>query len=465
MSPDAGHSETGIVGAKVGDKYVLERLLGRGGNGEVWRARNDITRGPVAIKIVASDPERRARGVQEAYVGANLSHRNVVRVFDAFHGANGAFFLVMEALEGETVLARIVRQGSLPVHEALTVAAGVLRGLAHAHDAGVLHRDLSTTNVFLANDGDGRAVPKLLDFGLAKLTRGSIRTSQNDVLGTPQYMAPEHVRGHALDARSDLFVVGILLYEMLSGVSPFERDTPAASLAAILEETVDAHPSIPPRIWLVIQRALAKQPYERFASANDLLDELRRASDGPIDDDVAPSLYAVRHVPTEPPPGEAPVTTGDAERAVESVTSSGVASPSREEHAGRRARGRRIVVTVLAFATLATISAGVKTLLQRPDAPATASAAIAAPAPPPTLATPTPTPTPTPTSTSREDSVVATAAPTIPLPKAAPSKAANVAPAVRDGTPRGPSSTPSGSGRPRVPVTAAKPSVATTPGF
>lgn len=354
-------NDSPVTGFRVGEKYVLERLLGRGGNGEVWRARNDVTRGPVAIKIVAGDPDRKARGEQEAFVGANLNHRNVVRVYDAFYGQNGVFFLVMEALQGETVHQRLARQGSLALDEALSIVAAVLRGLAHAHELGVLHRDISPSNLFLANDGDGRAVPKLLDFGLAKAARATIQTSEGDVLGTPQYMAPEQVRGAKLDGRADLFVVGALLYELITGVCVFERHTPSACLAAILEDTVDPHALIPPRIWIVIQRALAKQPYERFLSANEFLDELSRAAERSIDETVSPALNVdCRDASVLSPSHAIMPPPAMLEGAVES--SAAANEVTSDSLARRRKRGRRIVGAVVGASLLCALIAGIRAL-------------------------------------------------------------------------------------------------------
>jgi serine/threonine protein kinase len=269
-------------GARVGGKYDLVRLLASGGMGEVWMARNVVTGGHVAVKRCLEDTpgqEAAERFRHEARLGAMLSHRGIVRVFDLVEERDARPVLVMELLRGESLERALARHGPMPEREALAVAVGVLAALAHAHDRGVTHRDITPANVFLAVDPDGHVTPKLVDFGLAKLPATGVRTIEGRVLGTPRYMAPERIRGAGdVDARSDLFSVGVVLFEMLTGANPFAASTPAASLAAVLEVVVDPDPRIGPRVWVEVQRALAKRPYERHASARELGDALLAAA-------------------------------------------------------------------------------------------------------------------------------------------------------------------------------------------
>ncbi len=186
----------------------------------------------------------------------------------------------MELLRGETLERYLRRRGPLPTAEAIAIAVPILSALAHAHDSGIVHRDVTPANVFLAVDPDGHVTPKLLDFGIAKIPSASpMRTMDGRALGTPAYMAPERIReGVDVDGRSDLFSVGVVLYEMLAGACPFAAGTPAASLAAVLEVVVDPDPRIEPRIWLEIRRALSKRPYERATTAAAMATELLAAS-------------------------------------------------------------------------------------------------------------------------------------------------------------------------------------------
>jgi serine/threonine protein kinase len=270
-------------GVTVGAKYRLVRRIGAGGMGEVWIARNRTTGAEVAVKMglgAATHEDSALRFRHEARLGAMLSHRSIVRIFDLVEEEDGTLILVMELLRGETLERYLHRRGPLPTGEALGIAIPLLSALAHAHDSGIVHRDVTPANVFLAIDPDGHVTPKLLDFGIAKIPSASpTRTIDGRALGTPAYMAPERIRAQAdADGRSDLFSVGVLLYEMLTGVCPFAAGTPAASLAAVLEVVVDPDPRIDPRIWLEVRRALSKRPYQRASTAAAMAGDLLAAA-------------------------------------------------------------------------------------------------------------------------------------------------------------------------------------------
>ncbi len=271
------------AGGIVGGKYRLVRRIGAGGMGEVWIARNRTTGAEVAVKMglgAATPDDSALRFRHEARLGAMLSHRSIVRIFDLVEEEDGTLILVMELLRGETLERYLHRRGPLPTAEAIAIAVPILSALAHAHDSGIVHRDVTPANVFLAVDPDGHVTPKLLDFGIAKIPSASpTRTIDGRALGTPAYMAPERIRERAdVDGRSDLFSVGGILYEMLAGACPFAAGTPAASLAAVLEVVVDPDPRIDPRVWLEIRRALSKRPYERAPSASAMATDLLAAS-------------------------------------------------------------------------------------------------------------------------------------------------------------------------------------------
>jgi serine/threonine protein kinase len=274
-------------GARLG-AYEVISPLGAGGMGEVFRARDARLGRDVAIKIlpesVARDPDRLARFEREAQAVASLSHPNIVAVFEFGQQPSAAGppqpFVVMELLDGETLRERL-GGGALPVRKALDIATQLARGLAAAHDKNLLHRDLKPENIFLLADGQ----VKILDFGLARAidtpaagsgaTQTIARTDPGTVLGTVGYMAPEQVRGGAVDARTDLFALGAVLYEMLTGARAFHRDTHAETLTAILREDPPevsrARQDLPAAIDRIVQHALEKNPAERFQTARDVI--------------------------------------------------------------------------------------------------------------------------------------------------------------------------------------------------
>jgi adenylate cyclase len=281
-------------GTRLG-RYKLLGRLGSGGMGEVYRAHDPELQREVAIKIlppeVAADRGRLKRFRHEARIVARLGHPNVLTIHDVGRH-RGRPFLVTELLEGETLRRRLQR-GALPVARALDCATQIARGLAAAHERNIVHRDLKPENVFLTRDGR----MKILDFGVAKLhhpppgdTGGKpTQTDPAARMGTPGYMSPEQVRGLPLDHRSDIFSLGSVLLEMLSGRGPFERDTPAETMTAILREEPAALPrtlDLPLGLRRLIQRCLRKEREGRFQTTHDLalaleaLSEPGRASPG-----------------------------------------------------------------------------------------------------------------------------------------------------------------------------------------
>ncbi len=274
------------AGTKLGP-FEIVSPIGAGGMGEVYRARDPRLGRDVAVKILpgsfASDASRLRRFEQEARAAAALNHPNILALHDIGQ-QNGAPFIVTELLEGATLRDRL-RSGPLPVRKAIDCAVQIAHGLAAAHDKGIFHRDLKPDNVFITNDG--RA--KILDFGLAKLTRGEggegqeelTRTVESDpgmVLGTVGYMSPEQVRGKPADARSDLFSLGVVLYEMLSGKRAFQGESSAETMSAIVKEEPPElsrlNSSVPPALERIVRHCLEKNPSERFQSAHDLAFDL-----------------------------------------------------------------------------------------------------------------------------------------------------------------------------------------------
>ncbi len=277
-------------GTKLGP-YEIVALLGAGGMGEVYRARDSRLKREVAIKVLPQalslDADRLRRFEQEALATAALNHPNILAVFD-IGASEGSPYVVSELLEGETLRERL-RSGSIPVRKALDHALQIAHGLAAAHEKGIIHRDLKPENLFLTKDGR----VKILDFGLAKLTQAepgvhttlptvTHGTEAGMVLGTAGYMSPEQVRGMALDARSDIFSFGAILYEMLSGKRAFHGDTPADTMSSILKEEPpdlsETNRNVSPALERIVQHCLEKNPEARFHSASDIAFDLDQLS-------------------------------------------------------------------------------------------------------------------------------------------------------------------------------------------
>src|SRR5437667_580704 len=281
------------AGDTLGAYKVLD-LVGRGGMGEVYRARDTRLKRDVAIKVLpqafAADRERLRRFEQEARSAAALNHPNIISVHD-MGTVDGSPYIVSELLEGQN-LREVLRQWAVPARKALDYAAQAARGLAAAHDIGIIHRDLKPENLFITKDGR----LKILDFGLAKLTRPEDVSPENStadvvpgteagrVFGTVGYMSPEQVRGQIADHRSDIFSFGAILYELFSGKRAFSGDSPADTMSAILHqdppELTRATPPVHPAVDHTIRHCLEKNQLERFQSAHDLAFQLQVAAEG-----------------------------------------------------------------------------------------------------------------------------------------------------------------------------------------
>jgi eukaryotic-like serine/threonine-protein kinase len=278
---------TFTAGTKLGP-YEIQSLLGSGGMGEVYRARDTRLDRDVAIKVLpaslAVDADRLRRFETEAKAVAALNHPNILSIHDiGIH--DGVHYLVSECLEGQS-LGRELSGGALPLRRVVQYGTAIAQGLAAAHDKGIIHRDLKPENIFVTREGE----IKILDFGLAKLTQPAVDgptleggpTSAGMVLGTVGYMSPEQVKGEPADARSDIFSLGTILYEMLSGQRAFRRDTSAETMTAILKEeppelSLSGKP-VSPAMERIVRRCLEKKPLQRFQSARDLAFNLEGVS-------------------------------------------------------------------------------------------------------------------------------------------------------------------------------------------
>jgi eukaryotic-like serine/threonine-protein kinase len=287
------------------DAYEILVLLGAGGMGEVYRARDPALKREVAIKVLPSfvsrDPDRLRRFEQEAQAAAALDHPNILAVHQ-FGVFDGSPYLVSELLTGES-LRHALHRGPLPVRKAIDYGIQIAHGLAAAHDHGIVHRDLKPENLFVTKDGR----VKILDFGLAKLIQPPSDSDGNAptftqgtdpgvVMGTAGYMSPEQVRGQGVDHRTDIFAFGAILYEMLTGKRAFQRSTSAETMTAILNDDPPAisqtGANIPPALQRVVNRCLEKNPEQRFHSASDLafaLDALSDSGPVPVPAPIAPA--------------------------------------------------------------------------------------------------------------------------------------------------------------------------------
>jgi serine/threonine-protein kinase len=272
----------------AGGRYRIEQLLGSGGMAVVHRAHDEELERTVAVKLLAEhlaeDPELRQRFLREARLAARLSHANVVAVYDAGEDG-GRPFIVMELVDGETLAAVLARRGPLAPAEVVELGIQAAAGLEHAHGHGLVHRDVKPHNLLLRRDG----VLKVADFGIARAAAAATQlTRAGTILGTAAYLAPEQAAGGDVSAAADVYSLGAVLYEALTGRTPFQGDTPIRLLAAQQQDPVppvsDRAPDVPPALEELVMRCLARNPDYRPASAA----EVRRLLAGPAEAPTRP---------------------------------------------------------------------------------------------------------------------------------------------------------------------------------
>lgn len=285
-------SEDEYIGLVLNEKYQLTELLGKGGMGAVYRGRHIIIGKTVAVKFLhaefASNKEVVKRFYREAQTAAAIGHDNIIDVMDVGISHKNEPYLVMEFLEGENLGDMLARTGPLSIEAAAGVMEPVLLALNVAHEKGIVHRDLKPDNIFLVHRVGESPKIKLIDFGISKFSESVQQneklTRTGSVMGTPSYMSPEQARGDSkLDHRADLFSVGVILYEMLTGKLPFTGDNFTSIIVNILTlEPVppeDAYPSFPEPAGPVLQKALMKDPNVRYQTALEFLDDLKQIGD------------------------------------------------------------------------------------------------------------------------------------------------------------------------------------------
>jgi tetratricopeptide (TPR) repeat protein/predicted Ser/Thr protein kinase len=266
-------------GTSIGSRYEIVRLLGQGGMGAVYQAHDKELERQVAIKVIRADmaanPEILQRFKQELILARQITHKNVIRIFDLGQ-ADGIKFITMEYIEGENLQGVLRRKKKLEPAEAANILAQVCRALEAAHNEGVIHRDLKPQNIML--DKSGRAY--VMDFGIARSMLGAGMTQTGALIGTPDYMSPEQAKGQTLDARSDLFSIGIIFYEMLSGQVPFDADTTMGKLWKRTNEPArpldELDKTIPRPLSDIVRKCLEIDPQKRFANAGELLHQIEK---------------------------------------------------------------------------------------------------------------------------------------------------------------------------------------------
>ena len=311
--------QNGMIGRVIGERYRVTALLGEGGMGEVYEAEHLAIGRLVAIKVLnpdrAQDQEAISRLRHEARVAGTLGHPNICAIYDMGRLDDGSPYLVMERLHGETLAQRLVRETRLTVEDLIDVMVQVLSALAAAHQRGIIHRDLKPDNIFLSRREGMRPVPKLLDFGISKSedveeTMADL-SGQTMAAGTPFYMAPEQARGdRRLDHRVDLWAMGIMLYECLSGQRPFDAPNYNALLVQIQTAAPRAlrevQPAVPAGLERIVERSLRKAPEERFQSAMEVQTALRSGNLLEVTIERMPPMRPV--IASEPTSDEADAT-------------------------------------------------------------------------------------------------------------------------------------------------------------
>jgi serine/threonine protein kinase len=280
------------LGYRVGGRYPLDRILSRGGMGVLFHGIDGETGRGVAVKMIAPahsfDPDRRSRFLREVRIAGRIRHPNITEVLDVCEEAEGGPFLVMELLTGSTLAERLVAEPVLGYADTLALLKPIMSALAAAHDHGVVHRDVKPSNIFLSVKANEAPVPKLLDFGIARVNEAQFETQSGLVLGTPGYMAPEQCEVGECGAATDVWGMAAVFYRCLTGRVPHDAETVPQLIAKLVREPVvplDA-PEVPRAAAAVIDRALSREPHRRYATMRAFLEALERAGTASAEPDT-----------------------------------------------------------------------------------------------------------------------------------------------------------------------------------
>src|SRR5216684_1686792 len=289
-------------GSMLGERYEILQLLGQGGMGAVYKARDIELERTVALKLIRSDlashPEILRRFKQELILAREVTHRNVIRIFDLGQ-ASGVRYITMDYVEGQDLRALLNEKGKFSPEEAVPIFLQIAAALEAAHQAGVVHRDLKPQNVMV--DKDGRVY--VMDFGVARSLETPGMTQTGALMGTPEYMSPEQAKGLKADARSDLFSLGIIFYEMLSGVSPFEADTAMATMFKRTRERAlplaQAGSGVPVFLSDIVSKCLEIDPEQRYPSARAIIEDLEKWKSGAVRSAMNPAARWLKYAPQQ----------------------------------------------------------------------------------------------------------------------------------------------------------------------